>query len=121
MSADILKVLGLPSLDSMAPKGKRLKAIMETDHRDDLNMLQCIAADWDKKLAPSNRRWASVILDVTLKPILGWKRDSVVGFKNQKLGLFGGGTPLEIHSVHVKNFDLEYVKTDTHQMLMDNL
>jgi hypothetical protein len=111
-------ILELPGLNSMAPGGDRLKKIMETPHRKGhQTTVQCVVADWSPELAPKDRRWASRLLDLGIKGILGWKHDWVVGFEEQKLGQHPDGEVIEIKSVHVKNFDRAYHNQDTHEMI----
>jgi hypothetical protein len=114
-------IAGLPGLDAMAPRGKRLNKVMKSNHLNPETTLQTVAADWKPRLAPPGRRPVSFILDASLKLILGWKHDWVVGFKNQQLAHKSSTAPIHIVSMHTRNFEEAYHGLPTHQMVIDNL
>jgi hypothetical protein len=94
---------------------------MKSNHLNPETTLQTVAADWKPRLAPPGRRPVSFILDASLKLILGWKHDWVVGFKNQQLAHKSSTAPIHIVSMHTRNFEEAYHGLPTHQMVIDNL
>lgn len=115
-------ILEMPGFQDMTPKHKRHQNIIDTDHRSAATKVQCVSADWHPQLSFGWRKPFSRMLDFGLKAILGRQHDWVVGFNNQGSAQRGGGAPIEIQSVHVKNFDLNYSRTNvpyanTHEII----
>lgn len=110
--------LELPGNQQMTPNNKKLVKILTSNLSNPESRVQTIAVDWNKSLVsnPLKRPFAKV-LDGMIKLILGPKHDWVVGFQEQKISPDDIDNPIEITSMHVKNFDLHYVKTNTHDII----
>lgn len=111
-------IRGLPGLDAMNPENQVLAKMLE-DIRTSGVLVHCVAADWKPFLAPKHRRLFSRVLDISLRIWLGRKHDWVVNFQNQQLAHNSNlQITNKISSVHVKNFDLSYVKPNTHNIIL---
>jgi hypothetical protein len=110
--------LELPGNQQMTPNNKKLVRILTANLTNPHTRVQTIAADWNKTLIGNSiKRPFARALDGIIKLILGPKHDWVVGFQEQKIGPDHIDNPIEITSMHVKNFDLDYVKTNTHDII----
>ena len=110
--------LELPGNQQMTPENERLLKILKAKLINPRTRVQTIAADWNKSLIthPIKRPFARV-MDGVIKLILGPKHDWVVGFREQEISPDSIDNTIQITSMHVKNFDLEYVKTNTHEII----
>ncbi len=78
------RFLEMPGCKVMTPKSAELRAILETDPVNKNIHIQCVGADWHRKLYKERwKRIPAVLLDTFLKLILGRKHDWVVGRKHQ--------------------------------------
>ena len=110
--------LQLPGNQQMTPNHLKLVKILTSPLSRKETRVQTVVANWDKSLSKNSfkRPFASV-LDAMIKFILGPKHDWVVGFPEQKIRPDPLDHPIEIASMHVKNFNLDYVKTNTHDII----
>ena len=110
--------LQLPGNQQMTPNHLKLVKILSSPLSRAETRVQTIAADWDKTLTRGLfKRPFSRVLDGIVKFILGPKHDWVVGFPEQKISPDPIDQPIEITSMHVKNFNLDYLKTNTHDII----
>lgn len=110
--------LQLPGSQQMTPNHLKLVKILSSKLSRKETRVQTVAANWDKSLnqnssiGPLNR-----VLNGLIKFILGPKHDWVVGFPEQKMSPDPLDHSIEIASMHVKNFHLDFVKTNTHDII----
>jgi|GEM_PF-2562765 len=105
----------------MTPSSKRLKKILDSTPIDPTTRFKAVAADWSKEL-PSLLKYKplDIALDAAIKLFLGKEHDWVVGFDAQKITPPGySDDPVSIMSMHVKNLDLNFAGTDTHEIIRD--
>lgn len=110
--------LQLPGNQQMTPHHVKLVRILTKELSRKETRVQTVVADWDKSLTRNSfKRPFSKVLDGLIKFILGPKHDWVVGFPEQKISPDPLDHPIEIASMHVKNFNLDFVKTNTHDII----
>lgn len=107
-------ILSQPGFQQMTPKHPKLERVLEAGYSWSGSKTQAIVADWDKQLS-KKKGWQ--FLDMILKWILGRQHDWVVGAREQRIVPMNSPQPVEIVSMHVKNFDLDFIETNTHQLI----
>lgn len=110
--------LQLPGNQQMTPNNQKLVKILTTRLLSEDTRVQTVASDWDRTLETnSSKRPFTRALDGIIKFILGPKHDWVVGFAEQQISPDPLDHPIAITSMHMKNFDLEYLKSNTHDII----
>lgn len=110
--------LQLPGNQQMTPNHIKLIKILTAELSSKETRVQTVVSNWDKSLTRNSfKRPFGKVLDGIIKFILGPKHDWVVGFPEQRISPDPLDHPIEIASMHVKNFNLEYVKTNTHDII----
>lgn len=110
--------LDLPGCQQMKPNSDPLVKVLTASFKSPSTSLKNIVADWDSTLMPGFfSKIGGQSLDSILKAFLGSKHDWIVGFEEQK----SGNHPYQsIISMHTKNFDKNFVKSDdTHKIIYD--
>ena len=113
--------LSMPGTQQMTPNSPRLKRVLEANPVDPNTRYKCAVADWDKSLLdPGLKRLVSRGLDAIIRTMLGYRHDWVVGSVEQAISPEGFSDPIsEFYSNHIRNFDLTYVKINTHDLIAE--
>ncbi len=111
--------LELPGNRQMTPGSERLKKILDSTPKNPNTRFKAVAADWSSELPTVLKlKPLDVALDAAIKLFLGSEHDWVVGFEAQKITPADySDQPVRITSMHVKNLDLSYVNTNTHEII----
>lgn len=108
----LTRFLKMPGCQVMTIGSNSLNAILNKDPKNDFTIYQCVGADWNRKLYRSRwKRLPAVLLDATLKIVLGLKHDWVVNTKNQLIAPSGyKKRDMRITAVHTRILEVGHVR-----------
>lgn len=119
------RFLQMPGCQVMTPRSTALNAILNANPKNSFTIYQCIGADWHRKLTNIWKRVPAVLLDASLKLILGLKHDWVVNTNNQLIAPDGyRKRSIRFKAIHTKVLDVMYTsqikRNKNPHTIMDN-